>query len=404
MIHLVLAPSTDTLQSWLCRIMYGNSLWLAGTGAPHARAAVPVLVRMPSQLTRPLLTLLVAVGLSWPGLTLAAPPALLKVNLQGQWVTGRVLRHDQATCWLVEPIGRLHEFSISEVQQFEPLPQTFQAASVLEVRERLQKEFPTEDVASSGRYVVVAPRGRGPQLANFFDQLHRDVEVTLRARNLPIRPTEFPLIAILLPSYDAFVAYCRTEGFVPPPGVAGYYMPSSNRVALFEDERLSLDVDSTIVHEAFHQVAFNVGLHARDGFNPRWMVEGLAMTFEPPGFRDSSPQLGRADRINRERWVTFTQNQSTRPAGWLKELVADERIFRSAPLEAYARSWALTFFLLETRGPETQSYLKDLATHISTDDGSAASRVALFEKRFGRQWHLLEAELDRFHERLLDSN
>ena len=39
----------------------------------------------------------------------------------------------------------------------------------------------------------------------------------------------------------------------------------------------------TIIHEATHQTAYNVGVHARFADQPRWLVEGLAMMFEAEG-------------------------------------------------------------------------------------------------------------------------
>jgi hypothetical protein len=43
--------------------------------------------------------------------------------------------------------------------------------------------------------------------------------------------------------------------------------------------RINLTV---IQHEAVHQVLFNAGVHVRGAQNPKWLVEGLACTFETP--------------------------------------------------------------------------------------------------------------------------
>ena len=71
------------------------------------------------------------------------------------------------------------------------------------------------------------------------------------------------------------------------PGTLGHYDPASNRVFLFDATKdagydWSENAD-TIIHEATHQTAYNVGVHKRFIAAPRWMVEGLATMFEARG-------------------------------------------------------------------------------------------------------------------------
>ena len=72
------------------------------------------------------------------------------------------------------------------------------------------------------------------------------------------------------------------------PNTLGHYDPASNRVFLFDvtsgtsGDDWSENAD-TIIHEATHQTAYNVGVHKRFTAAPRWLVEGLATMFEARG-------------------------------------------------------------------------------------------------------------------------
>src|SRR5690606_26419230 len=61
----------------------------------------------------------------------------------------------------------------------------------------------------------------------------------------------------------------------------------------------------TLIHEATHQLAFNLGLHSRLGETPRWVVEGLAMLFEEDSRRDDTLGQSTAMRVNRSRYIWF---------------------------------------------------------------------------------------------------
>ena len=87
-------------------------------------------------------------------------------------------------------------------------------------------------------------------------------------------------------------------------------IPTSNRVFLFDVTAGTSGVDwsenaDTIIHEATHQTAYNVGIHRRFTAAPRWLVEGLATMFEARGVWNAQYDHTQADRINRGRLDGF---------------------------------------------------------------------------------------------------
>src|SRR5690606_892049 len=113
-----------------------------------------------------------------------------------------------------------------------------------------------------------------------------------------------------------------------------------------------------IVHEATHQTAFNTALHRRFAQTPTWVIEGLGTLFEPRGVWNSRDYPEQEDRINRERLDYFkAYRKSGRQPLSLMNLVADDRLFQTNPLAAYAEAWALTFYLTEKMPQKYGEYL-----------------------------------------------
>ena len=157
------------------------------------------------------------------------------------------------------------------------------------------------------------------------------------------------------------------------------------------------DLQSTIVHEATHQIAYNFGLHSRMGETPRWVAEGIATVFEPEGVRDSSAGRDIKQRLNRERFIEF-QNyaKSRRPAKSLKAFIESDSLYESAVLDFYAQSWALTFFLIETRPRNFSAYLKRMAARDPFAEYPAADRIADFRDTIHKDIDWLDVQFLRF--------
>jgi hypothetical protein len=183
----------------------------------------------------------------------------------------------------------------------------------------------------------------------------------------------------------------------------GYYHIETNRIALYDmgnADSANWDRNAAVlIHEATHQMAFNTGVHSRYCPPPKWLAEGLAMLFEAPGVYDSRHHTSPGDRVNRDRLNTFREGVTPRhrPA-LLAAIVASDELFRTSPGAAYAESWALSFFLVETMPGKYVEYLKRTAARQPFEDYTAAERTADFTAVFGADWRMLEARFLRFIE------
>ena len=143
---------------------------------------------------------------------------------------------------------------------------------------------------------------------------------------------------------------------------------------------------ATIIHEATHQIAFNCGLHRRYADNPLWLTEGMAIYFEvpDPASRDGWARLG---ALHPQRLRQFRDYvRSRRPAHSLRDLVRSDQRLRDVALapDAYAESWALTYFLIQKHAEQYQNYLAGLRNKVPLIQDSPEQRMAFFEKLFGR--------------------
>jgi len=341
--------------------------------------------------------ILCLVGLAACQLPAGERAKMLELQVAGTQYTGSIAAKDEEHVWLLQRDGRLDRLAIADVVDYRPLPATFHPFGSADLRDRLIREFGKGyEVVGSTHYLVVAGRGKGRRFVTLFEELFRELQVYLSARNFRVKEPEFPLVAVVFPGRDEFVDYCRREKVQVSDGLRGYYMQSSNRVALYETGQAH-ELDETVIHEAVHQVAFNLGLHSRIGQNPLWLVEGLATTFEPENFRHPLPATPAAAKINRERFLWFRNYVAERrPAKSLTEFVQQDDLFQTAPLDAYAQAWALTFFLLETRQSQYSEYLRRIAARPPAQPYEPDARLQDFQQAFGKDMVQLEADMLRY--------
>lgn len=374
---------------------------------------------------------------------------LIELRAGSERHQGRVLSRTSQKVLLLERCGKITELPLKKITSFRTVSPRFSPVTATTLNAALLRELGSGfQVKTTRHYVVAAARGRAQKYVELFEGIYRAFHMHFSVRGFEIDRPEFPMVAIVFPTHDGFSRYARRDGVEAKPGLMGYYMPSSNRVALFErgsasskagfsgglrsyggnvtpswtqpenwlkhpsvlDQNfqppgfsirqglvgsIQADLRGTMIHEATHQVAFNVGLHSRIRSNPQWVVEGLATAFEPDGMRDSS--LGRSVRLrlNRERYVWFQNFVSKRrKANSLGDFLEKDDLFRKSTLDAYAQAWALSFFLIETRPRRYATYLKRLAA------GSGEDRLKLFGEVFGTNLRMLDAEFLRFFQRL----
>jgi len=137
-------------------------------------------------------------------------------------------------------------------------------------------------------------------------------------------------------------------------------------------------------------------LHQRFSDCPRWALEGVAIYFETPDL--SSTRGWRSiGTLNRSRLSRFQRYASTiRPADSLLKLVVEDARFldTSTALDAYAESWALTYFLLRRYPDKYLEYMELLSTKVVAAPDTPEQRWADFRSVFGESPELSQLDQD----------
>ena len=356
--------------------------------------------------------------------TVSAAERLIRIQDADSEYTGKLVALDKTHCTLMDRQGRLIELDVPGLKGIERLADRYKADSAGTFRSILSEEFGKRyEVTGTTHYLVCGPRGHAGKYANLFEQIYRDVEQFYRVRGFRIMKPDVPLVAVVFASRKEFVSYCVRDRVPPSPGLQGYYSLISNRVALFDTigsfksaavemsatnsstiglSGLTGQTAGTIVHEAIHQVGYNIGIHTRLGETPLWMVEGMATVMEPSKMRNRRNNQSPGHRVNRERYDWFQNRyRPQRPADSLAKLIASDSTFQSQTLSAYSEAWALTFFLLENpaRRKNLATYLQDLSQRDPAKKYSARERLADFQSAFG-DIARIEVEFLRYMDRL----
>ncbi len=256
-------------------------------------------------------------------------------------------------------------------------------------------------MSGTGNYLVVHPAGQGQRWAQRFEDLFRSMIHYFSTRGIPTSRPTFPLVAVVFPTRAAFFEQAAKQGDRLPSSVLGYYHTNSNRIMLFDsseffggDWRTNAE---TIVHEAAHQTAFNVGIHNRFVRPPKWIIEGLGTLFESPGIYDARMYPDLSNRINQEQLRIYRRYfPDELPKGLLQALVTNDKVFYLNSDVAYAVSWAMTFMAAETQPSKLSEYLQITANKKKFSEVSAKERLADFQKVFGSDMKMNQARLQRF--------
>ena len=246
-----------------------------------------------------------------------------------------------------------------------------------------------------------------------FERLYMAFRNTWTRQGFTLADPEFRLVAVVFADKASYVRYSEKTLGDSAESIFGYYEPATtNRIIMYDltDQGVAQPTGrngrgggmarisqflaspnapgavSTIVHEATHQIAFNSGLHQRLSDCPKWFSEGIAMYCETPDLRSSKGWAG-IGAVNRGRLSQFREFlQQRRPVKSLQSLIVDdERLIDTKQLiDAYAESWALTYFLVHKHPKEYIAYLKDLSRKQPLVVNGKAKRLAEFEKHFGR--------------------
>jgi hypothetical protein len=375
--------------------------------------------------------------------TAAGASPLIEIELAKEKWQGKVVVQSDKQFWLMGQDGWLHTLRTSEVVNFRQVSPQFNSWTGSVLREKLRHDFARPfDIVVTRHYAVCAVGDQKVRAyAETFEDLYRSFHMYFSVRGFKIDEPEFTLVAIIFPDYESFARYAANDKVPVSKNLKGYYLRTSNRIALYEEPESStarlrrsdppneefpspmvnseqlgplntsfpVDIEGniwgaieaslkdTMLHEATHQAAFNTGLHTRIGENPKWVVEGLATVFEAPGVRNAGANAGVKMRINRDRFVWFGDfSKSRRKARSLESFLGSDDAFDSNALDGYSEAWAFTFFLIETRPRAYAEYLRTIASRDPLLRYDAEARVADFKRAVSRELPLLEAEFLRF--------
>ena len=347
-----------------------------------------------------------AVG-GWMALTATSLPAggpadfMMLTRVDGRTFEGQPLEWTDRKMFLLGRDGQLHEFAPQTAEQSRKTGPAFRGYTTGEMRSLLHEEFDNQfEISTTPHFVVVHPRGQWNAWAERLESLYRSFTHYMQVRGFRIAPPQVPLVAVVFRTQGEYYSHAAAGGTPLMPGTLGHYDPKSNRIFLFDASHANGDDWSanaeTIIHEATHQTAFNVGVHHRFAEQPRWLVEGLAMMFEARGVWDARSIYTRSDRINRGYLDDFRHYLPQRPNGAIVALVASDGLFRVSPGFAYAEAWSLSFFLCETRPQDYCRYLGIVAARKAFREYPARQRLTDFTRCFGNDVELLDAQLKRF--------
>jgi hypothetical protein len=258
-----------------------------------------------------------------------------------------------------------------------------------------------------------------------FEQLHRGFTNYWSDRGFDLKKPEFPLVAIVFADKNSYTAWASKEIGDGVSTIIGYYNYQTNRMTMYDltgmenlrqagdrrttaaqiNEMLSRPeaerTVATIVHEATHQLAFNCGLQTRYSDVPLWVSEGLAIYFETPDLK-SKTGWRKIGAVNRFQWSAFRSYVGHRPAGSLKTLIADDTRLQSSrdAAEAYAESWALSYYLIRAKPKQYLAYLKMLSQKPRLVRDEPSKRLEEFQAAFGQNLDQLDTEFLRYMSKL----
>jgi hypothetical protein len=339
--------------------------------------------------------------------SLPAAEFMFRARVDGQMIEGKPLHWSQQQMLLLGRDGRLHDFNPKLAKEAKKTSPRFFGYSPSEMKTALQQEFDKRfDITTTRHYLVVHPAGERDQWGNRFEDLYNRFEHYFRVRGFKLSAPEYPLVAVVFRNQDEYYKHAAASGTPMRPNTLGHYDPTSNRVFLFDVTAGGSGIDwsenaATIIHEATHQTAHNVGVHKRFIATPRWVVEGLATMFEARGVWNKQYDQSQSDRINRGRLDEFREFvKSRRQPGSLATFITSDNAYQSDPSGAYAEGWALSFYLCETQPRLYAEYLKKTADRPLFSDYTAAERMADFQEVFGGEMKMFETKFLRYMDEL----
>jgi hypothetical protein len=326
----------------------------------------------------------------------------MEVALSSGSLTGIPIHWGPSRGAILRTDGQIEIFTQSEVRDHRLLTRSFQPQSLAAARAELQAEMGSGyETVVAGPYVIAAPSGSVKRWQDTFLNLYSGFQRYFEVRGWRLRSPDFPLRVVVFKNRQAFIAYAISQSGEVPASVVGCYFPRSNRCALYQISGTSgtdwRETEATIMHEAAHQLAYNIGMHERLFENPLWFVEGLACMFEVPAVYSSRVLSNSVvERFSQQRVDRLRPylKDSQQLAQSMIELVRDDRLFQSNPQLAYDLSWAMNFYLAERMPREYRDYVQ-LQMDRKFEAYGAAERYSDFQDAMGIAPQRLARDLQR---------
>ncbi|MEX2114030.1 MAG: DUF1570 domain-containing protein [Pirellulales bacterium] len=346
-----------------------------------------------------------------------------------QAVTGKVIvRAQDGGLLLMARDGSLWSIEPAELDSERQDDEPFEALSPDELSAQLLSELPAGFEVHRTRHYLIChntSRAYAAWCGALYERLHSAFTNYWTRKGVKLDEPEFPLVAIVFSSRDAYAQFAAAELGTGAESIVGYYSLRSNRITMYDltgleslrnaggrrgsaaqiNQVLSRpeaeQVVATIVHEATHQIAFNTGLQTRFADIPLWVSEGLAVYFETPDLQSAKGWRG-IGAVNGSRLTQFREYQHKRPAQSIKSLISDDTRLRDVrtALDAYAEAWALNYYLLQTRPREYLAYLQVLAAKKPLLWDDRETRLREFQAAFGDDLDQLDADFLRHIDKL----
>ena len=316
----------------------------------------------------------------------------VKLNSGDNVYVGHPIVHNDRQTVLVRRNGRIKIFDANDVDKVARVSSSFTPKTGRQLRVELQKEFGSKyEVSLTKHYVVVHPPGAYKKWALPFEQFYIRFRQSLTARGMSLKQPEFPMVAIVLLNrreYSRFTSKYTSFSFATD----GYYNAHSNRMITYDkggnsgqsSSAPSFQTMTTVIHEATHQAAHNVGIHSRFFQQPLWFKEGLATLFEAPGINNPIENRKPADRINRNQLFVASRGfKKHEKPGVVELLVRSDGAFKRDAGAAYAISWAMSSYLFEKFPRNYIRYIKLMNLEPKTSSRTPDERLKVFTDSFG---------------------
>ena len=321
----------------------------------------------------------------------------IQVTIDGRVHTGWPLVSDGNQFVLLRRDGSIKKLEVAKAKNYQTIANDFQPYSFDKCVERLSQIYGSQySVTKTSHFVIVHPRGKQSQWAQMFEGVYTQFYYYFTAMGFKVQQPEFPMIAIVFNTREEYDQYTVRRGMAPRKNVVGFYMPANNRMVTY-NQQFSGQSYSTIVHEITHQVAFNTGVQSRYAQPPIWVCEGLAVMFEAPGVRDRQRYPKLEQRLHAAHFQNFkviAENGVLKKT--LRSIAIGDDAFNSDPKNAYTTSWALMYYLSNTKPTEMSTYLRTLAQRKNFSGYPAKKRWADFVAHFGSDIDLIEARMKQY--------